>query len=77
VYRRRFKNPLNGITKGSALSASKEPPGLIGAQKSSHITHSAISSNKLTTATRWLNKTLGDACGLGVFEGCVVLSSLK
>jgi hypothetical protein len=65
VYKRRFKNPVKGNTKGSALRASHEPPGLMGAKKSSHITQSAISSNKLTTATRWVNKTLGEAWGLG------------
>jgi hypothetical protein len=65
VYKRRFKNPVNGNTKGSALRASHEPPGLMGAKKSSHITQSAISSNKLTTAMRWVNKTLGEAWGLG------------
>ena len=57
VYKRRFKKPPKGSAKGSALTASQEPPGLIGAKNSSHETQSTINKSKLTTATRWVIKT--------------------
>ena len=63
VYKRRFKKPAKGSTKGKALIASQEPPGLIGAHESSHMTHKTINSNRLTTATPCVRKTLGLATG--------------
>jgi hypothetical protein len=65
VYKRRFKKPLKGNAKGSALTASQDPPGLMGAKNSSHDTQSTMSKSKLTMATRWVIKTPVEAALAG------------
>src|SRR6476469_3628799 len=51
----RLITPPRGMSSGTALSASQEPPGCSGATTVSQATSHAISRTRLPMAPRWKN----------------------